>query len=248
MHRVSYLMVYLMIKKSQKIRYFLVATLFIFSFLLGRGACALAKNSGKHTDADTIVIDPGHGGLDPGKVSASGIQEKDINLDIALILKQLFENRGYNVVMTRSTDCDLSSKNSKNSKTDDLSKRVKLMSKSDVILCVSIHQNSFTDSSSSGPQVFYYSKSDEGKSLADSILSVLNTSLDIESPRQSKANSDYYILKNSKCPVVIVECGFLSNPSEAALLTDDLYQQRLARAIYFGTIDYLDQEHPGHLQ
>lgn len=237
-----------MVKKIEKTRYLLVLILFIASFFIGRGVCALAKGTSKSTKASTIVIDAGHGGADPGKVSASGIQEKDVNLDIALILKQLFENRGYNVVMTRDSDCDLASKNSKNPKTDDLSKRVNLMSDPDVLLCVSIHQNSFTDSSSSGPQVFYYSKSDEGKALADSILSVLNISLSVEEPRQIKPNSDYYILKNSKSPVVIVECGFLSNPTEAELLTDKLYQQKLARAIYFGTIGYLDQEHPAHLQ
>ena len=84
--------------------------------------------------------------------------EKDVNLSIAMALKQLFENRGFTVVMTRTTDCDLAPDNSKHPKTDDLTKRTALMSKSNVAVSISIHQNSFEDSSSCGPQVFYYGK------------------------------------------------------------------------------------------
>ena len=232
----------------KKYRYFLVLSLFIISFFLGRSVSALAKNHRTKTSALTIVIDPGHGGGDPGKISASGIEEKDINLSIAMTLRKLFENRGYNVVMTRTTDCDLASKNSKHPKTEDLSKRVDLMSQDDVVVSVSIHQNSFSDTSSSGPQVFYYTSSDKGKMLADSVLSTLNTSLSIENPRQIKPNNEYYILKNSTSPVIIVECGFLSNPDEADQLNDNMYQQKLARAIYFGVTDYLDQADPKRLQ
>lgn len=232
----------------KKYRYFLVLGLFIISFCLGRSVSALAKNHKTKTSAPTIVIDPGHGGVDPGKISASGIEEKDINLSIALTLKKLFENRGYNVVMTRTTDCDLASENSKHPKTEDLSKRVDLMSQDDVVVSVSIHQNSFSDTSSSGPQVFYHTSSDKGKMLADSVLSTLNTSLSIENPRQIKPNNEYYILKNSTSPVIIVECGFLSNPDEADQLNDNMYQQKLARAIYFGVTDYLDQADPKRLQ
>ncbi len=109
-------------------------------------------------------LQPAHGGSDPGKISTSGVMEKDVNLSIAMALKQLFENRGFTVVMTRTTDCDLAPDNSKHPKTDDLTKRTALMSKSNVAVSISIHQNSFEDSSSCESQVFYYEASDAGKS------------------------------------------------------------------------------------
>ena len=146
----------------KKNKYCLILALFILSFYLGRGVCALAKNTGKNTNSTVIVIDPGHGGSDPGKISTSGVMEKDVNLSIAMALKQLFENRGFTVVMTRTTDCDLAPDNSKHPKTDDLTKRTALMSKSNVAVSISIHQNSFEDNSSCGPQVFYYEASDAG--------------------------------------------------------------------------------------
>lgn len=174
--------------------------------------------------------------------------EKDVNLSIAMALKQLFENRGFTVVMTRTTDCDLVPDNSKHPKTDDLTKRTALMSKSNVAVSISIHQNSFEDSSSCGPQVFYYEASDAGKELASSVLGALNTSLCVAKPRSIKPNKEYFILKKSTSPTVIVECGFLSNPAETLLLTDKNYQDDLAHAIYIGVTDYLVQSPSGHLQ
>ena len=188
------------------------------------------------------------GGSDPGKISTSGVMEKDVNLSIAMALKQLFENRGFTVVMTRTTDCDLAPDNSKHPKTDDLTKRTALMSKSNVAVSISIHQNSFEDSSSCGPQVFYYEASDAGKELASSVLGALNTSLCVAKPRSIKPNKEYFILKKSTSPTVIVECGFLSNPAETLLLTDKNYQDDLAHAIYIGVTDYLVQSPSGHLQ
>ena len=232
----------------KKNKYCLILALFILSLYLGRGVCALAKNTCKNINSTVIVIDPGHGGSDPGKISTSGVMEKDVNLSIAMALKQLFENRGFTVVMTRTTDCDLAPDNSKHPKTDDLTKRTALMSKSNVAVSISIHQNSFEDSSSCGPQVFYYAASDAGKELASSVLGALNTSLCVAKPRSIKPNKEYFILKKSTSPTVIVECGFLSNPAETLLLTDKNYQDDLAHAIYIGVTDYLAQSPSGHLQ
>ena len=100
------------------------------------------------------------------------------------------------------------------------------MSQNNVAASVSIHQNSFEDSSSYGPQVFYFYSSASGKALAGSVLSALNASLGIKQPRQIKANKDYFILKKSTSPSVIVECGFLSNPDETLLLSDKTYQKK----------------------
>ena len=101
-------------------------------------------------------LQPAHGGSDPGKISTSGVMEKDVNLSIAMALKQLFENRGFTVVMTRTTDCDLAPDNSRHPKTDDLTKRTALMSKSNVAVSISIHQNSFYENSSFGTNVLFF--------------------------------------------------------------------------------------------
>lgn len=217
---------------------FAIIFLFSISFFCGRAIAVLAHSiSLSSKSSATIVIDPGHGGNDPGKVSESGLLEKDINLEIALHLEKLLKNKGYNVILTRDQDKELAS-----DKSQDLSKRVKLMSDKDVDLVVSIHQNSFSSPESCGPQVFYYTNSKEGSKLATCISNTINSSLEIEKPREIQENSDYYILKNSSKPTIIVECGFLSNPKEAELLSDSSYQQKLARAIYFGIVSYFNQQ------
>ena len=129
-----------------------------------------------------------------------------------------------------------------------MKKRCQLIEEAKPDLVISIHQNSFEDSSSCGPQVFYYEASDAGKELASSVLGALNTSLCVAKPRSIKPNKEYFILKKSTSPTVIVECGFLSNPAETLLLTDKNYQDDLAHAIYIGVTDYLAQSPSGHLQ
>ncbi len=219
-----------------------LAIIFILSlsFLCGRAIAVLAysvSSSPSVSNSDiTIVIDPGHGGNDPGKVSASGLLEKDINLEISKQLETLLKKNGFNVILTREKDIHLSK-----DKSNDLAQRVQTMSKDNVDMVISIHQNSYTSCDSSGPQVFYYSYSDEGCQLAASISASVNSSLKPDKPRQIQANSNYYILKNTSNPIVIVECGFLSNPTEAELLSDSSYQQKLACAIYLGIVNYLNQ-------
>lgn len=183
----------------------------------------------------TIVIDPGHGGVDPGKVSGSGIEEKQINLSIALKLRPLLEAEGYTVVLTRETDEDVCT--GSYSKVEDLENRVDIIGDCEAMFVVSIHQNSYTDDSIKGAQVFYAKESDEGKNIATAIQNSL-LSIDETNTRQPKANSSYYLFVNTDCPVVIVECGFLSNPDEEKMLLDDEYQSRIAEAIRDGICDY----------
>ena len=159
--------------KQYFFRNFLILLLLTFSFFSARAIHAFADYYTSDDKSITIVIDPGHGGPDPGKISPSGILEKDINLQISSTLKTLLKNRGYNVIMTRYDDNDLSSENSKHTKVDDLAKRVSIMSQDDVSLVVSIHQNSYTQESVKGPQVFYYKDSAKGKKLAASIQEAL---------------------------------------------------------------------------
>ena len=193
-----------------------------------------SKNSGT-----TIVIDPGHGGYDPGKVGVDGTLEKDINLAISLHLKDCLEQMNYKVVLTRSTDTHLYTEGCKSKKTDDLNHRINIIEDASPVIAVSIHQNSFQDSTVSGAQVFYYNDAGSSKLLADSIQSSLIFALDPSNNRVAKSNTSYYMLKNTSCPTVIVECGFLSNPAEAALLNTEHYQQQTAQAICNGIDEYI---------
>lgn len=189
----------------------------------------------------TIVVDPGHGGRDPGKVGVNDVLEKDINLSIALKLKEFLELNDINVVMTRETDIGLYAESDSNKKVSDMKKRVALINRRNVVLAVSIHQNSFIQESSKGAQVFYYSNSKEGKDFAQIMQNQLKISLKDGNKREAKFNDSYYMLKKTECPIVIVECGYLSNYTEAALLVDDNYQEELAWAIHLGILSYLNQ-------
>ncbi|MCM1105400.1 MAG: N-acetylmuramoyl-L-alanine amidase [Blautia sp.] len=224
---------------KKKFEIFMVACLFVSSFLLARAGAALVAN--RSSDKPCIVLDAGHGGADPGKVGGDDILEKDLNLQIVFKLKTLFENKGFEVVLTRTDDKALVSDNSKALKVEDMRNRVALIEKASPIMTISIHQNSYTDPAISGPQVFFYDQSPEGEQIAATIQAALNEQLDPPKQRVSKSNDDYYILKKTPSPTVIVECGFLSNPEEAAKLTDEAYQNKLARAIYSGVCTYLSE-------
>ncbi len=189
----------------------------------------------------TIVIDAGHGGYDPGKVGVSGTLEKDINLSIALKLKKCLEEKDYNVIMTREDDRHLYTEGCQSKKTDDLNNRIKIIDEANPLLVVSIHQNSFQDSTVSGAQVFYYgdtSTESDSKTIAETLQYHLINTLDPNNHRVAKANTSYYLLKNTPHPIVIIECGFLSNPSEEALLITDEYQNKCAMAICEGIESY----------
>ena len=187
----------------------------------------------------TVVVDGGHGGMDGGKQSASGVMEKDINLTIAYDLKQMLEDCGIHVVMTRTDDSGLYSETDRNKKVADMKKRCEIIDNSNADMVISIHQNSFDSSNVYGAQVFYYKHSTEGKKLAQILQSTLKENLDKTNKRVEKANDTYYMLIHTKCPIVIAECGFLSNPEEATLLSSEDYQMRVATALYNGIIEYL---------
>mgnify|MGYP000774084157 CR=1 FL=1 len=197
----------------------------------GRQVFSAAKNK------TIIVIDVGHGGADPGKVSTSGIKEKDVNLQIALYLKDYLIAQDYIVYLTRETDCGLYDDNVSNKKTSDLNNRIQFFKEKNASCVVSIHQNSYPDTIQHGSQSFYYTGSDEGKALAESVQASL-LKMDDTNTRQAKSNDSYYLLKHSNVPSIIVECGFLSNPEETAKLTDSNYQKQIAYAICMGICNY----------
>lgn len=191
-------------------------------------------------ERNVIVVDPGHGGDDPGMIGEGGLKEKGINLEISLKVKQELEKEGYRVVLTREEDVGLYDSSSQNKKAQDMQRRIALIQEVKPMLTISIHQNSYQDPSVKGPQVFYYEDSVEGEYLAVSIQNALNEGLSVARPRVPKGNTSYYLLKRSPGILNIIECGFLTNPEEAALLQNEEYQQKVAAAIVTGVCAYLD--------
>lgn len=187
-----------------------------------------------------VVIDAGHGGNDPGKVGINGALEKDINLQISLKVKDILEKQDISVVLTREGDEGLYDESDSNKKIADMVKRCDIINGSGAVIAVSIHQNSYHSEGVSGAQVFYHSSSTEAKKLAEGIQLSLKDNVDEGNQRLAKSNSSYYLLIHSQCPMVIVECGFLSNSSEADMLTTDEYQNKLAYAISMGIISYVN--------
>lgn len=189
-----------------------------------------------------VVIDAGHGGIDPGKVGINGALEKDINLQIAGILKMFLEANDIKVVMTREGDEGLYDPEASNKKVQDMKQRIALIEECDPLVVVSIHQNSYQEEYVSGAQVFYYADSREGQALAEKIQNQLVETLEPENKRQVKANDSYYLLKKTEKPIVIVECGFLSNNEEAEKLATPLYQEKVAWAIHLGVLQYINEK------
>ena len=206
-----------------------------------KGGVTGRKDNAKENGSEykqTVIIDAGHGGIDPGKVGVNGVYEMDINLAIAYKLSDILEEKEIKVIMTRKDDNGLYKDSDTNKKMTDMNKRIEIINTSKANVVVSIHQNSFTSSDARGAQVFYYKESAKGEELAESIQDKL-LKMDESNTRQKKSDMDYYILRKSDIPAVIVECGFLSNPDEAELLSGGDYQGKVATSIADGIVDYL---------
>lgn len=215
-------------------------------YILSREAAVtagrLADVSGNIKADQVILVDAGHGGVDSGMVGIGELKEKGINLEIAMKLKEILEKKGFTVVMTREEDKGLYEDGTKNMKAQDLQNRIELIRKYAPVISVSIHQNSYSDPAIKGPQVFYYEDSESGKALALAIQELMNQELSIARPRVAKGNRTYYLLKRSPGVINIVECGFLTNPEEAALLQTEAYQTKVAGAVADGIVTYLEEQ------
>ncbi len=186
----------------------------------------------------TVVIDAGHGGTDPGSIGyKTKIHEAKLNLKISKMVQKKLEDAGINVVMTRTTDKSLAEGAGKAFKKRDMEMRKKLIKKIRPNMVISIHQNSYTNHSLRGAQVFYDKTSDISKQIAEYIqnefLQTLNHSNKCTSP------GDYFMLKCTSAPSVIVECGFLSNAEEEKLLINEEYQEKIVDCIYMGIVKFL---------
>lgn len=185
----------------------------------------------------TILIDAGHGGVDPGAVGKNSL-EKDITLAVSKRVKVLVQQAGGKTVMVREEDVDLgTAQGLLKRKREDLAQRIQLAKDEQADVYLSIHVNSSPKEKLTGPQVFYYADSVEGKLLAQSIQEQLN--LLAGGKRIAKGNQELFILKKANEAAVMVELGFLSNAEEEQKLNDSSYQQQLAVAVYQGLANYL---------
>lgn len=214
-------------------------------------ACILAEKgweraSSRQVTAEdakwTVVLDAGHGGNDPGKIGIDDSLEKDLNLIIARKVQKILEQQDVEVVMTRESDKGLYEEQTSNKKVQDMKNRCALINETQPDCVVSIHQNSYHEEYVHGAQVFYYGTSEEGKRLAETLQERLISYVDPENHREAKANESYYLLKKTEVPIVIVECGFLSNWEEAKKLQEDSYQNQIAWAVSMGILSYLGEE------
>ncbi len=182
-----------------------------------------------------IFIDPGHGGVDKG-ACVNGVKESDLNLEISFHLKEIFESNGYDVLLTRDDDYDLSTDPLHRKKTD-FDNRINMINSSDCLLYLSIHQNIYTNEIFYGAQTFYNKYNLISKSLATNIQVNFNNNFD--NKRKAKAISGIYLIDKITKPGVLIECGFMSNQKELNLLQDKNYQKSLANSIYTSTLYYL---------
>lgn len=179
-----------------------------------------------------FIIDAGHGGIDGGATSCTGVLESQINLEIAVRLNDLFRFLGYKTVMVRTTDTSIytSGNTIAAQKLSDLKERVRIVNKDDENILISVHQNTFSNQKYSGAQVFY-SQSEGSKVLADTVQSALVTALNPNSRRTAKKGEGIYLLQHIERPGILIECGFLSNVQEEALLRSGAYQKKLCGVI-----------------
>lgn len=211
-------------------------------FMVSRYAGLTVASQSVHLGAKkpVVVLDAGHGGNDPGKVGVDGSLEKDINLAITLKLKSYLEQSDVEVILTRDKDKGLYKDKDGSKKIADMKSRCKKIEEAEPDIVVSIHQNSYHQEPISGGQVFYYKDSVKGKRLAEIIQKRFDYVLGEKNTREAKPNGNYYLLLHVKCPIVITECGFLSNRREAASLNTEEYQDKLAWTIHMGIMEYLN--------
>ena len=188
-----------------------------------------------------VVIDPGHGGVDGGAVSCTGVKESQLNLQICIRLNDLLQFLGYRTKMIRSEDVSVHTKGDTiaQMKMSDLRERVRICNETEGAVLLSIHQNTFTDGRYSGAQVFY-GPTEESKSMAQLLQKEMIRTLNPGSKREIKKSTGVYLMENIRCPGILVECGFLSNYQEEAKLRSAEYQKELSCVIAACTARFLN--------
>ncbi len=221
--------------------YLIIGLLFTRLSSVNNDSESVSSHSIDIKNAPIIIIDPGHGGVDGGAVSESGVVEKEINLKIAQNLRDLFSLSGIRCILTRESDIELKPKNggSSSRKRSDLLARIEIGNSYDNAVFVSIHQNKYPSSRLSGMQVFYSKNHKDSRILAESIKSSNTRLIDSQNRREIKpAGREIMILDSLQIPAVLVECGFLSNAAEAKKLSSEEYRKELAFMLYCALFEY----------
>lgn len=222
----------------------LLVLFLVFTVILRQGrAVQTSAYEGESRGEAVLIIDPGHGGEDGGAVAKDGTVESGINLAVALKIEKAAAFLGLKTVMTRSEDIsihDSGAETLRQKKVSDLKNRAALCNETEQGVLISIHQNSLPQSPSvRGAQVFYNGQPGS-QELAQAIQDALNDTVNLDHPKSPKAiTAGVYLMENTTCPGVLIECGFLSNPSETEKLKDPAYQSRLAAVILSAAAEHL---------
>ena len=200
-------------------------------------------DAGHAYEGITVVIDAGHGGEDGGTQSADGLLEKEVNLRIAALLNDMLRSNGIATVMTRTEDILLYDRNVDyhgHKKMLDLAARRKIAEETENAVFISIHMNSYPEAKYHGLQVFYSPHDPQSQELAARIQQDAQAFLQPDNHRKIKsATSGIYLLDRLHCPAVLVECGFLSNPSEAARFATEECRQEIAFLLFCSIMSYI---------
>ena len=219
--------------------YLMILSLFLTVPLVGNKTVTVISENAQIKNH--VVIDAGHGGVDGGAVSCTGVLESKINLEIALKLEAMLHLFGIRTVMIRNTDRSVYTQGTTIAakKVSDIRERVRIVNSTQNALLLSIHQNHYTDPRYSGGQVFYNHTADS-KKLGEMMQAALHTNLDSSNKRPAKKISGVYLMEHINCTGILVECGFLSNPQEEAFLRDASYQKKLCGVIAATVSGYLN--------
>ncbi len=220
--------------------YLIILAGFILLAVGGSKAVTVLSVNAPVTNRTKVIIDAGHGGVDGGATSCTGVLESKFNLEIALRLNDLMHLLGVDTVMIRETDCSVYTKGETiaQKKISDLKERVRVVNSTDNAILISIHQNHFSDRRYSGAQVFY-APTEGSQLLAKALQTSLIQTVNPDSHRQIKKADGVYLMQHIDCPGVLIECGFISNPQEEYLLRNHTYQQKLCSVIASTLSNYL---------
>lgn len=193
-----------------------------------------------------IVLDAGHGGMDSGAVGVDNLLEKDVNLDIVMNLRDMLTAGGFEVVLTRDTDTsihDKSAKGTRAQKVSDMNNRLKIINQQENTIFLSVHQNKFPEASAHGAQMFYSEANESNERLAQFMQKSFVNQLQPENTREIKpSGTELFLTHNAKGVSLMVECGFISNPEEGALLATEEYRSKVAFTIYAGLCEFLGEQ------
>ena len=222
--------------------YLLVVVLLLGATQFGSDAVTAISNAQPLKSNHTIIIDAGHGGVDGGATSCTGVLESQLNLEISLRLEDLLHLLGYRTLMIRKENISVYTEGETiaQKKISDLKERVRIVNSTENAVLISIHQNTFSDNRYGGAQVFY-ANTEQSRELAQILQNSLVTTINSGSNRQCKKATGVYLMNQIENTGILIECGFLSNPTEEALLRSSTYQIKLCCVIASAISNFTDK-------